>query len=472
MDQAPIEEAPAATASAVVPIPTPISNLATMPPTASEISNDDKISGTTITTINPVSPNPPAPSVSAVNTRPTARKEPKVPNARMLKELASLAPWQWDPKIKDHPPGSSALRDFKQVENMFREAFDPEKENPEDAAQRHVAPQHRRRVPSARLMAALGEADVNQATDKAKARSAAALAARTPTPEASDDREDDREDGAPPSATPTAAAAEGGATTPARGKSAASTPGGKAMLDHTSMRTPATVGAAGIVSPSPSKQVATPATVDHPTTTTRSVGPTSASRSVKRGRKRANPEAGSPSATELLTTAAHPLSAAHARHPSATTVTTAAPADRVERMLAAELEREKERERLSLATEAAAAAAPVETASGLVTPASVGEAWKAARAPPTKMTHKMTSRAHVLTNAWNDSSAVRGYLNATAWWRPPSAGVPRTDPLRWMPPMLPVAVGMGEKNAAAHTELLKACSILRELDARQGWIYP
>eukprot|EP00873_Tetraselmis_striata_P007975 jgi/Tetstr1/428239/TSEL_018279.t1 len=38
-------------------------------------------------------------------------------NARMLKELQSLAPWTWDKKCETHPPGSKSLHDFERVEH-------------------------------------------------------------------------------------------------------------------------------------------------------------------------------------------------------------------------------------------------------------------------------------------------------------------------------------------------------------------
>jgi hypothetical protein len=32
-----------------------------------------------------------------------------------LKELKSLAPWQWDARVMKHPPGAASLRDFEEV---------------------------------------------------------------------------------------------------------------------------------------------------------------------------------------------------------------------------------------------------------------------------------------------------------------------------------------------------------------------
>ena len=34
---------------------------------------------------------------------------------RMLKELRSLMPWNWDARVDVCPPGSAALRDFQEV---------------------------------------------------------------------------------------------------------------------------------------------------------------------------------------------------------------------------------------------------------------------------------------------------------------------------------------------------------------------
>ncbi|KAK3238913.1 hypothetical protein CYMTET_51116 [Cymbomonas tetramitiformis] len=36
--------------------------------------------------------------------------------SRLWKELASLAPWGWDPHVQSHPPGSAALKDFTRVD--------------------------------------------------------------------------------------------------------------------------------------------------------------------------------------------------------------------------------------------------------------------------------------------------------------------------------------------------------------------
>ena len=36
-------------------------------------------------------------------------------SSRMLKELATLAPWGWDARVTVHPPGAKSLRDFSQV---------------------------------------------------------------------------------------------------------------------------------------------------------------------------------------------------------------------------------------------------------------------------------------------------------------------------------------------------------------------
>ena len=35
--------------------------------------------------------------------------------SRVAKELASLAPWAWDPLVETHAPGPSALQDFSEV---------------------------------------------------------------------------------------------------------------------------------------------------------------------------------------------------------------------------------------------------------------------------------------------------------------------------------------------------------------------
>lgn len=35
--------------------------------------------------------------------------------SRALKELKSLAPWNWDSRVAKHPPGEKALRDFEKV---------------------------------------------------------------------------------------------------------------------------------------------------------------------------------------------------------------------------------------------------------------------------------------------------------------------------------------------------------------------
>lgn len=35
--------------------------------------------------------------------------------SRMLKELKSLSPWQWDTRVMKHPVGPGTLKDFEQV---------------------------------------------------------------------------------------------------------------------------------------------------------------------------------------------------------------------------------------------------------------------------------------------------------------------------------------------------------------------
>lgn len=35
--------------------------------------------------------------------------------SRLLKELKSLAPWQWDARVGKHPAGPATLRDFEKV---------------------------------------------------------------------------------------------------------------------------------------------------------------------------------------------------------------------------------------------------------------------------------------------------------------------------------------------------------------------
>lgn len=44
--------------------------------------------------------------------------------SRALKELRSLAPWNWDSRVAKHPPGEKALRDFEKVsyESAYPEA--------------------------------------------------------------------------------------------------------------------------------------------------------------------------------------------------------------------------------------------------------------------------------------------------------------------------------------------------------------
>jgi len=44
------------------------------------------------------------------------------PMSRQQKELASLAPWAWDPLVSRHAPGPSALRDFSEVLTSVRKA--------------------------------------------------------------------------------------------------------------------------------------------------------------------------------------------------------------------------------------------------------------------------------------------------------------------------------------------------------------
>jgi hypothetical protein len=39
---------------------------------------------------------------------------------RLLKELQSLAPWQWDSNILKNPAGPASLRDFEGVRGMQR----------------------------------------------------------------------------------------------------------------------------------------------------------------------------------------------------------------------------------------------------------------------------------------------------------------------------------------------------------------
>eukprot|EP00201_Polytomella_parva_P020385 CAMPEP_0175039320 /NCGR_PEP_ID=MMETSP0052_2-20121109/496_1 /TAXON_ID=51329 ORGANISM="Polytomella parva, Strain SAG 63-3" /NCGR_SAMPLE_ID=MMETSP0052_2 /ASSEMBLY_ACC=CAM_ASM_000194 /LENGTH=181 /DNA_ID=CAMNT_0016301115 /DNA_START=168 /DNA_END=710 /DNA_ORIENTATION=+ len=40
-------------------------------------------------------------------------------SSRLLKELKSLSPWQWDSKVIKHPPGAASLRDFEKVDAAF-----------------------------------------------------------------------------------------------------------------------------------------------------------------------------------------------------------------------------------------------------------------------------------------------------------------------------------------------------------------
>eukprot|EP00798_Chlamydomonas_sp_ICE-L_P018543 gene18543-25050_t len=41
--------------------------------------------------------------------------------SRMLKELKSLAPWQWDSQVESHPPGAASLRDFERIDKVFED---------------------------------------------------------------------------------------------------------------------------------------------------------------------------------------------------------------------------------------------------------------------------------------------------------------------------------------------------------------
>ncbi|MEW5299600.1 MAG: hypothetical protein WDW36_002599 [Sanguina aurantia] len=43
-------------------------------------------------------------------------------SSRLLKELRSLAPWQWDARVNLHPAGASSLRDFSLIESAILEA--------------------------------------------------------------------------------------------------------------------------------------------------------------------------------------------------------------------------------------------------------------------------------------------------------------------------------------------------------------
>ena len=83
-----------------------------------------------------------------------------------------------------------------------------------------------------------------------------------------------------------------------------------------------------------------------------------------------------------------------------------------------------------------------------------------------------SARAQIMSGAGLLPSAAPGAKGPTAarrmWWSPLPSGVSACDPLAWLPRLLK---GGPADQGTARDELMRACAILRELDAKQGWSY-